>query len=167
MRAVSALTAPLPLRHAINWLALTLVASLGLAGCSALLGHNDAVAQELVLSAQENRKLWSAQIIDHYEVNYLLIEGDDGAPEAYRVVKVRNNAVLDTTCPFGKCPSLHLRDLRTIPELFNLIVDNAELCDIGVTYHSMLHFPSYIRANCGRSGKPDFRVIVRGLAANP
>lgn len=155
------------LHRASSWKALIAVTVISISGCSVLTGGDDSAAREIVLKAQEQRKLWSGQIIDHYEVNYLLIEGGDGAPEAYRLVKVRNNAVLDTTCPFAKCPSLHLRDLRTIPEVFNLIVDNAGLCDISVTYHPTLYFPSYIRANCARSGKPDFRVIVRGLAANP
>lgn len=165
MRAVSEWTTIA--RRVINGMAVIIIAAIGLTGCGSLLGGDDPDNQEVVLKAQEERKLWSAQIIDHYEVNYLLIEGDDSAPEAYRLVKVRNNAVLDTTCPFAKCPSLHLRDLRTIPEVFSLIVDNAGQCDISVTYHPTLHFPSYIRANCARSGRPDFRIIVRGLAANP
>lgn len=122
---------------------------------------------DIVSEAQSQRKQWNDQKVRRYDVTYMLIEGDDSVKPAYRLVKAINNGVLDTTCPNSICPSLHLRDLRTIPDLFSLIIDNAESCDMSVTYHARWHYPTIVRADCARSAKPDFRVIVLDLALEP
>ncbi|MCX6019752.1 MAG: hypothetical protein NTZ50_14850 [Chloroflexi bacterium] len=109
--------------------------------------------------------MWIEQGITRYEVTWLLLEGGDAAPDRYRSAHVVNNNVLDTLCPQQRCPEAHLRDLRTIHDAFKLIRDNAEQCDITVLYHVMLHYPTWIRANCAHAGLPDFRVMLRGFAA--
>jgi Family of unknown function (DUF6174) len=122
---------------------------------------------DIVSEAQSQRKQWNEQKVRRYDVTYVLIEGDDSVKPAYRLVKAINNGVLDTTCPNGICPTLHLRNLRTIPDLFTLIIDSAGVCDLSVVYDARRHYPTIVRANCGSSGKPDFRVIVQGLALEP
>lgn len=137
------------------------------AACNAMPAEDAPTRIDIVAEAQSQRKQWNDQKVRRYAVTYVLIEGDDSVKPAYRLVKAINNGVLDTTCPKGICPTLHLRDLRTIPDLFALIVDKSGVCDMSVVYDARWHYPTIIRADCARSGKPDFRVIVQDLALEP
>lgn len=137
------------------------------AACTALASKNTTSQDGIVAEVQTQRNQWNDMNVRRYDVTYVLIEGDDSVKPAYRLVKTINNGVLDTTCPKGICPTLHLRDLRTIPDLFALIVDNSGVCDMSVVYDARWHYPTIIRADCARSGKPDFRVIVQSLAIEP
>ena len=116
--------------------------------------------------AQRQKRLWLAQDITRYEVVWLLLEGDDEAPDRYRSVRVVNRSVLDTRCPNDRCPEKHLRDLRTIEQVFEMISVAAEQCDIVVQYHEALHYPTWIRADCARSSQPNFRIFLRGFSAD-
>lgn len=132
--------------------------------CSASASESAQSQNDIVTEAQSQRKQWNELNLKRYDVTYVLIEGDDSVTPAYRLVKTINNGVLDTTCPNGICPTLHLRHLRTIPDLFTLIVDSADVCDMSVVYDARWHYPTIVRADCAAAGKPDFRVIVQGLA---
>lgn len=148
-------------------IAITGLIAIATAACNMQSPSSAPARDDIVTEAQSRRKQWKDLKFERYTITYVLIEGDDSVKPAYRLVKAINNSVLDTNCPNGICPTLHLRDLRTIPDLFTLIVEHADVCDTSVVYHARWHYPTIVRANCARSGKPDFRVIVQDLALEP
>ncbi len=148
-------------------MAITGLAAITMVACSAPDPKNAPAQNDIVTEAQSQRKQWNDLKVRRYTITYVLIEGNDSVKPAYRLVKAIDTGVLDTNCPNGICPTLHLRDLRTIPDLFTLIVDSAGACNMSAVYHARWHYPTIVRADCARSGKPDFRVIVQDLALEP
>ncbi len=109
---------------------------------------------------------WHGRRIFNYDITYLLIEDMASGAPAYRVVKVRSGAVLDTRCPESICPVAQLRDLRLVPELFKLIRESSAECNFQIIYSKDFNFPSVIDRNCAKLGVHD-RIVVTGFAPFP
>lgn len=98
-------------------------------------------------------------------ITFLLVEGGEGTAPAYRLVKVRENSVMDTTCPESTCPKAMLRDVRQVFELFKLVNEEAPGCVVKVTYHADFHFPNLIRRACDGVASPkSYTLIVTGFS---
>jgi hypothetical protein len=113
-----------------------------------------------VTDAQARRARWMNERPRYYAISYLLIEGGPGTPEAYRYVTVRNNSVLDTTCPDAKCPVAQLRDLRQVHELFDLALDQTPNCESKVIYRNDINVPSLITRSCKPGAGVDYSIAV-------
>jgi predicted small lipoprotein YifL len=124
----------------------------------------DAGKQDRLDEASRRNALWRDMRVEVYTIDYLLVEGPDGTPPAYRRVSARGNFVLDTTCPESKCPTSTLRDVRLIHELFAMVNADATGCAIKVLYHPDFHFPSLIQRNCSASGGSVNSLVVVGFA---
>jgi hypothetical protein len=109
---------------------------------------------------------WHDRRISNYNITYLLIEDVASGAPAYRQVKVRSGAVLDTICPESICPTAQLRDLRLVPELFTMIRDNSAECEFQIIYNKDFHFPSVIDRTCAKLGVHD-RIMVTSFAPFP
>jgi hypothetical protein len=145
--------------------AFAMLLSLSACDSEAAPDHAPRAAQDLADEAASQQSKWHNMRVEHYNVTYLLVEGPNGTPAAYRKVIVRNGAVLDTTCPDGPCPSKHLRDLRLVPELFKLIRPEAGACTVSVVYHVDFHFPSIINRTCDGTGSD--RIVVVNFSTFP
>ncbi len=127
-------------------------------------------AEDYIAAARGQLKIqlaqWRALQIRHYSITYEFVE-DATKPAAItrRMVIIRNNAVLDTRCPAGACPITFLKDLRLIPELFELVATLPEECMDQVQFNSDFHYPEHVSANCtGDYPKP---FTIRVISFNP
>lgn len=104
---------------------------------------------------------WRAQQVNRYTITYEFVEdATKPASVTRRTVIIRGNAVLDTRCPAGACPVSFLRDLRLIPELFELIDTLPERCIDQVQFNRDFHYPEFVSANCAEDYAIPFTIRV-------
>lgn len=110
-------------------------------------------------------KQWRAQQIHRYIITYEFVE-DTASPATVtrRMVVIRSNAVLDTRCPAGACPASFLRDVRLIPELFELIDALPERCVDQVQFNRDFYYPEFVSANCAADYSKPFTIRVTAFA---
>jgi hypothetical protein len=111
---------------------------------------------------------WRAQQIRHYNIIYEFVE-DTSKPAVVtrRTVKILNNSVLDTRCAIGACPVSFLRDLRFIPELFELIAALPDHCVDQVQFNREFHFPEFVSANCANDYPQPFTIRIVSFLPDP
>jgi hypothetical protein len=141
--------------------AIVLCAALLTTGCADLgaLGEPDPRSARID-EAKARRTRWMRERPLQYEIRYLLIEGGAGSAESYRLVKIRNSSVLDTTCPNAKCPVAHLKHVRQVHEIYDLIIEDDPDCDVKATYRNDTNVPSAVTRTCKPGTKPDFSLAV-------
>lgn len=108
---------------------------------------------------------WRAQRFRSYRIIYAFVE-DTSRPAVLKLreVIIRNNSVLDTRCATGGCPSSFLRDLRFIPELFDLIAALPDHCLDQVQFNHEFHYPEFISANCASDYPHPFTIRVSSFS---
>lgn len=108
---------------------------------------------------------WRALRIRRYTITYEFVE-DASTPAVVtrRTVLIRSNAVLDTRCPAGACPTGFLHDLRLIPELFDLIDSLPERCVDQVQFNRDFFYPEFVSANCTGDYVKPFSIRVVSFA---
>lgn len=108
---------------------------------------------------------WRALQIRRYTITYEFVE-DATKPAIItkRTVIIRDNAVLDTRCPAGACPTSFLRDLRLIPELFELIDTLPARCVDQVQFNRDFRYPEFMSANCAGDYPKPFTIRVAAFA---
>jgi hypothetical protein len=111
-----------------------------------------------------HERKWQQMRLTGYVIEYLLVEGPDGTPPAYRRVVVTSNSVLDTDCRDGLCPTGELRDLRMIHELFGLARAAEPRCVIKLAFDGDWHFPTIVQRSCPDTPARSFRVLVTGFS---
>ena len=108
---------------------------------------------------------WRAQQIHRYNITYEFVEdANSPATVTRRMVIIRHNAVLDTRCPAGACPTSFLRDLRLIPELFELIATLPERCVDQMQFNRDFHYPEFVSANCADDYPKPFTIRVAAFS---
>jgi hypothetical protein len=120
-----------------------------------------------ITEAKERRARWMRERPLHYEIRYLLIEGAAGAAETYRLVKIRNSSVLDTNCLNSKCPAAHLKHVRQVHEVYDLILEDDPDCEVKAIYRNDTNVPSAVTRTCKPGTKPDFSLAVTAFIASP
>jgi hypothetical protein len=104
---------------------------------------------------------WRTQKFRSYNITYEFVEdATKPAVVTRRSVVIRNNSVLDTRCGPSGCPLSFLKDLRFIPELFELIATLPDRCVDQVQFNHEFHYPEFISANCASDYPQPFTIRV-------
>jgi hypothetical protein len=129
------------------------------------IGDNDRAAR--LEDAKARRERWMRERPLHYEIRYLMVEGGPGTAESYRFVKIRNSSVLDTTCPNGPCPIAHLKHVRQVHEVYDLIIEDDPDCEVKAIYRNDINIPSLVTRVCTPGTKADFSLAITAFSATP
>ena len=114
------------------------------------------------------RAEWRALMIRRYNITYEFVEdATKPAVVTQRSVVIRNNNVFDTRCAIGSCPVTFLKDLRLIPELFDLVSTLPERCMDQVLFNRDFSYPMFISANCTDDYPKPFTIRVASFAPDP
>jgi hypothetical protein len=114
------------------------------------------------------RSQWRAQNFRHYNITYEFVEdATKPAVVTRRTVQIRNNSVLDTRCAAGACPTTFLKDLRFVPELFELAASLPAACIDQVQFNRDYHFPEFISAHCASDDPRPFTIRVAAFLPDP
>ena len=114
------------------------------------------------------RAEWRALKIRRYNITYEFVEdATKPAVVTRRSVVIRNNNVFDTRCAIASCPITFLKDLRLIPELFELALSLPERCMDQVLFNHSFSYPEFISANCTDDYPKPFTIRVVSFAPDP
>jgi hypothetical protein len=109
------------------------------------------------------RALWRDENMQNYRIRFEYLEDATSAVKSYREVYVNNGSVRDAQCPIGACPITIFKDVKTISEVFTLLMRIPEECIVQVKYNRHLHYPEWVSADCADGVSQPFTLRIRDV----
>ncbi len=125
-----------------------------------------ALPDEFRAEVMEQRQLWRQQGLNNYRVRFEFIE------DATRPVVTRHEGIVDKNTPRGArcvastCPTSIFKRIISVTDLFTFMQGIPESCVNQVRYDPVLHYPSFISAECAEGVAQPFAIRITSLQAS-